>query len=175
MPAQIDHPLRDRIATAITEALSPRVDVLAGWKGGSVAFGTADGYSDIDLYYLVSDNASPELLYALAARALETVSPITMNHAAAPGRYYKLADTGEFLLVDLIFVATSRSDQFLEVERHGQIRPLFDKGDWLRITPLDSNAVAIGREKRRRELAVLSRTLGFRYAISRSRSATRCV
>jgi hypothetical protein len=66
--------------------------VFAGWEGGSVAFGALDAYSDIDLNYLVDDDASFELLYTSAENALETVSPITVSYTAPPGRYYKLRD-----------------------------------------------------------------------------------
>jgi hypothetical protein len=148
----IDQFLRDRISTAISEALRPLPVVFAGWEGGSVAFGALDGYSDIDLNYLVDDDASSELLYASAENALETVSLITASHTVPPGRYYKLKDGGEFLFVDLCFVRVGAPDHFLEVERHGHIRALFDKGDWLRPKPLDEDALATKRDKRYREL-----------------------
>src|ERR1700674_4552417 len=95
----IDESLRDRIASAICRALRPLPNVLAGWEGGSVAFGALDGYSDIDLCFLVDDDASSDLLYAAAEASLETVSPITASHFVPPGRYYKLKEGGEFLLV----------------------------------------------------------------------------
>jgi len=148
----IDHLLRDRICKAVTEALRPFPDVFAGWEGGSAAFGAVDAYSDIDLEYLVADDASFELLYASAERAIETVSPITASHIPLKGRYYKLQDGGDFLLVDLIFFRAGDSDHQLNVERHGDMVPLFDKGDWLRPRPLDEGALAIKRETRYREL-----------------------
>jgi hypothetical protein len=43
-------------------------------------------------------------------------------------------------------------DHYLEVERHGHIIPLFDKGDWLRPRPLDKAALATKRDRRFREL-----------------------
>jgi hypothetical protein len=110
----VDHRLRDRISSAVTEALRPLPAVFAGWEGGSAAFGAVDAYSDIDLEYLVADDACFEFLYAPAERAIETVSPITASHTPVKGRYYKLKDGGDFLLVDLIFselaipIATSR-------------------------------------------------------------------
>ena len=148
----IDHSLRDRISSAVTEALRPLPAVLAGWEGGSAAFGAVDAYSDIDLTYLVADEASFELLYASAEHALEMVSPITASHVVPLGRYYKLKDGGEFLLVDLIFFRVGDPDHHLEVERHGDKLPLFDKGDWLRPRLLDEAALAIKRDERYREL-----------------------
>ena len=68
------------------------------------------------------------------------------------GRYYKLKDGGDFLLVDLIFFRVGDADHHLEVERHGDKLPLFDKGDWLRRRPLDEGALALKRDERYREL-----------------------
>jgi hypothetical protein len=152
MPVMIDHVLRRRISTAITEALRPLPTVLAGWEGGSAAFGTIDAYSDIDLEYLVADDASFELLYEVAERAIQTVSAITSSHTPLKGRYYKLKDGGDFLLVDLIFFRAGDSDPQLDVERHGDRVPLFDKGEWLRPRSVDEGALAIKREARYREL-----------------------
>lgn len=148
----IDHALRERISSAVTEALRPIPSVLAGWEGGSAAFGAVDVYSDIDLEYLVADDASFDLLYASAARGLETVSPITASHTPLKGRYYKLKDGGDFLLVDLVFSRVGDPDLPLGIERHGDRQPLFDKGDWLRRRPLDEKTLALKRNERHREL-----------------------
>ena len=151
----LDYSFRDRISKAVTEALRSLPSVFAGWEGGSAAFGAVDAYSDIDLEYLVADDASFELLYAVAERALETVSPITASHTPLKGRYYKLRDGGDFLLVDLIFTRVGDPDHELDVERHGNLVPLFDKGDWLRRRPLDEEALALKRVQRYRELQTL--------------------
>jgi hypothetical protein len=148
----IDYSLRNRIATAVSDALRPIPSVLAGWEGGSAAFGGVDAYSDIDLEYLVADDASFELLYTSAEGAIETVSAITATHTPLTGRYYKLKDGGDFLLLDLIFFRVGDGDRHLEVERHGDKRTLFDKGDWLRPKPIDEKALALKRDKRYREL-----------------------
>src|SRR5581483_7426389 len=132
-----DHALRARISAAVTEALRPLPVVLAGWEGGSAAFGHVDAYSDIDLIYLVTDDASFEELYTSAERALEAVSPITARYTPQLGRYYQLKDAGDFLLVDLVFLRVGDSERYFEVERHGKGVPLFDKGDWLRPVPVD--------------------------------------
>jgi hypothetical protein len=148
----IDLPLRDRISSVISEALRPLPIVFAGWEDGSAALGALDEYSDIDLHYLVGDDASFELLYASAEKAIETVSPITASYTPPLGRYYKLKEGGEFLLVDLIFFRLGDPDHHLETERHGHILPLFDKGDWLHPVPLDDKTLAISRDRRYREL-----------------------
>jgi hypothetical protein len=148
----VDHALRTRISEAVTAALRPLPEVFAGWEGGSAAFGVVDAFSDIDLEFLVADDASFEHLYVVAEIGLEAVSPITASHTPLQGRYYKLKDGGDFLLVDMIFHRVGGPDHHLDIERHGVNVPLFDKGDWLRPTPLDEGALAIRRDRRYREL-----------------------
>ena len=149
---EVDQSLRDRITTAICRALEPLPTVLAAWEGGSAAFGAVDAYSDIDLNVLVDDDVSVDLLYAAAEASLDAVSPITASHFVPPGRYYKLRDGGEFLLLDLSFFRAGAADHALEVERHGQARPLFDKGEWLHPRQVDEDAIAAKRDRRLQEL-----------------------
>jgi hypothetical protein len=106
-------------------------DVLAGWEGGSAAFGATDEYSDLDLNFLAADTAAMDELYSAGEAAIGSVSPITLVHAQPPGRYYKLEDGGDFFLVDLCLFRAGASGQGLDVERHGRVRRLFDKGNWL--------------------------------------------
>jgi hypothetical protein len=148
----IDQSFRDRISDAVTQALRPLPTVFAGWEGGSAAFGAVDAYSDIDLEYIVADDASFDDLYAVAERAIEAVSPITASHAPLKGRYYKLKDAGDFLLVDLIFLRAGDPDHRLDIERHGERVPLFDKANWLQPSPLDTGALSAQRDRRYREL-----------------------
>lgn len=148
----IDHALRSRISTAVTEVLRPLPAVLAGWEGGSAAFGAVDAYSDLDLEYLVVDDAPLVPLYETAEKAIQTVSAITGSYTPLKGRYYKLRDGGDFLLVDLIFFRVGDADCHLEVERHGEKVPFFDKGEWLRPRPIDEKSPTAAREARYREL-----------------------
>jgi len=165
--------LRDQISGAVSRALEPFSDVLAGWEGGSAAFGLIDNYSDIDLFFLVNDSAPREPLYAAVEDALRGVSPVVASHYLAPGRYYQLEAAGEYLLVDLCLVGVGDPDHYLDIERHGHVRPLFDKGDWLRARPGARVEVESRRAQRCRELQawfVLSQ--GFaRKAIWRGRQA----
>lgn len=144
--------LRDRIISAVCQSLNQHQDVLAGWEGGSAAFGALDDYSDIDLIFLVNDAASIDRLYVAMEDALNAISPITMSHSAPPGRYYKLKDSGDYLLIDSCFVRVGESGHIHHVERHGHMIPLFDKGNWLRPRPLDEDAFTIKRDQRFREL-----------------------
>jgi hypothetical protein len=143
---------RDHITRTLSLALEPIESVRAGWESGSAAFDAVDAYSDIDLNFIVDDQCSLEALYGVAEGALAEVSAITVAHSVPPGRYYKLSEGGEFLFVDLCFFREGTSDHPLEVERHGVVRPLFDKGDWLHPKPLNRAALDAKREARYREL-----------------------
>jgi hypothetical protein len=144
--------LRDRISGAVSNALLPLPHVLAGWEGGSAAFSASDDYSDIDLNYLVDDAISFDVLYAAAEEALSLISPIILNHAAPPGRYFQLQNAGAFLLVDLCFFRLGSRDHCLDVRRHGHPVKLFDKGEWLRERPLSDTAITAAIANRREEL-----------------------
>jgi len=165
--------LRDQISGAVSRALEPLGDILAGWEGGSAAFGLLDSYSDIDLFFLVNHNAALEPLYSAVEDALRGVSPLVASHYVAPGRYYQLEAAGEYLLVDLCLLRVGDSDQYLDIDRHGHVRPLFDKGDWLRPKSDARIEVENKRAQRCRDLQawfVLSQ--GFvRKAILRGRQA----
>ena len=149
-----DAALRGRITEAVSNALQPLAHVLAGWESGSVAFDLEDEYSDIDLNFLLDDASPADAFYAAVESALETVSPIVASHTAPPGRYFKLRDGSDFLLVDVCVFRTANFAERLEIERHGRIRPLFDKGEWLRSDPSAAVSQVARRAKRLEELRV---------------------
>ena len=92
--------LRDRITSALCRALEPLPSVLAGWEGGSAALDAIDEYSDIDLIFLVQDNAVSDELHAASEVAITTVSLITCSHLDGVGRYYKASHHGGFIHID---------------------------------------------------------------------------
>jgi len=143
---------REQITNAVCGVLQPRPDVLAGWEGGSVAFDVADEYSDIDLTFLVADDTGVEPLYAAVEAAIILINPVICSHPEPPGRYYKFRDGGDYLLLDLCFLRTGANDQGLDTERHGEVQPLFDKGDWLSAKHLDTVALESARSERFQEL-----------------------
>lgn len=147
-----DGDLRDRIREAVSNALQPLAHVLAGWESGSVAFDLEDEYSDIDLNFLLDDASPADPFYAVVESALETVSPIVSSHSEPPGRYFKLRDGGEFLLVDVCVFRAGNFTERLDIERHGRARPLFDKGEWLRSDPSAGVSQVARRAKRLEEL-----------------------
>lgn len=147
-----DSALRGRITEVVSNALQPLPHVLAGWESGSVAFDRADEYSDIDLNFLLDDAPAADPLYAVVESALETVSPVAASHSAPPGRYFKMIDGGDFLLVDVCIFRSANYRERLDIERHGRIRPLFDKGQWLRRDASTGVSQVARRAKRVEEL-----------------------
>jgi len=132
----------------LNDALQPLPHVLAGWESGSVAFNLEDEYSDIDLNFLLDDATRADPFYTAVESALETVSPIVTRHSEPPGRYFKLKDGGDFLLVDVCVFQTGNFREYLDTERHGNVRPLFDKGQWLRFDPsVRASGVALRAER----------------------------
>jgi len=147
-----DGALRTRITEAVSNALQPLAHVLAGWESGSVAFELQDEYSDIDLNFLLDDASPVDPLYAVVESALETISPIVARHSEPPGRYFRLRDGGDFLLVDVCVFRAASIKERLDSERHGSIRPLFDKGQWLRSDPSAQVSQVARRSKRLEEI-----------------------
>ncbi|MEM6985532.1 MAG: hypothetical protein AAF499_03240 [Pseudomonadota bacterium] len=129
---------RDRLKAAVLKALQPLDGVLAAWECGSVAFDLEDTYSDIDVSVLLDAQCAEDTVYAAVSNGLETVSPVEATHAEPPGRYFKLRDGGDYGLVDVCLYRVPDLPERLDRARHGDIVPLFDKGDWLQ--PDASNA-----------------------------------
>lgn len=147
-----DCTLRDRITDALCSALRALPYVLAGWEGGSAAFDLVDEYSDIDLNFLLDGADLDEPFYAVVESTLEAVSPLVASHSEPPGRYFKLADSGDFLLVDVCVFQAGAYCEYLDLERHGKLRPLFDKGEWLCINGSEKVSRAARRDKREKDL-----------------------
>lgn len=124
--------LKPIIINAVSMGVRPLTEVLAFWECGSVAFNLEDQYSDIDLNILLSDECGTDSIYKVVESALESVSPIEASHSDPPGRYFKLKGGGDYLLVDVCIYRAGDLAERLDKTRHGNIIPLFDKGDWLR-------------------------------------------
>jgi len=137
---------RDHILTAIHTTLEAEPRALALWEGGSTAFGRADALSDLDLYVLVEDKGVAAVIDAVA-HSLEALSPIAFSHRLPePTRhghaqvFYLLRDTSPGAMVDLVVMRRSVPERFLEEERHGIPRVLFDHTGEIGPMPLDREA-----------------------------------
>lgn len=126
---------RSEITSSLRAVLEPLPFVRAMWEGGSAAWGRDDAYSDVDLQLLVDDD-QVEAAIAVCDDTLARLSPIEIRfevpqptwhgHAQV---FYRLADAGEYLLVDLAVMKRSSRDLFRERERHGERIILFDEHD----------------------------------------------
>jgi len=151
---------RDSIVRALTKGLQPLPSVHAFWESGAAAFNRIDQWSDIDLYIVVDDAAAAAETFLVVEKALAALSPIRLKHEVSwpptsgiYQKFYRLAGTSEFLLVDLAVMTLSAPDKFPVREIHGEAVFLFNKGDTVHIPPLDAEAFVRGLLERRRRLA----------------------
>ncbi len=142
-------------APPVTSSTTPVIHAAS-----SAAFNRIDQWSDIDLYIVVDDAAAAAETFLVVEKALAALSPIRLKHEVSwpptsgiYQKFYRLAGTSEFLLVDLAVMTLSAPDKFLVREIHGEAVFLFNKGDTVRIPPLDAEAFVRGLLERRRRLA----------------------
>lgn len=134
---------RDDLITLLETGLPALPMLRAAWLGGSDATGRADDRSDVDCV-VVAATGEIEAAFAAIERLLESASPIAhryrMPTPAWHGHeqaFYRLARTGPDALVDLLVqdVAAPPESRFLEPERHGTPRALFDREGILDAAP----------------------------------------
>jgi hypothetical protein len=93
--------------------------VYAFWLEGSDALGTADDYSDIDIWIDVAD-AFESPSYEIVETALSELSPIDYMYIEPPGhpklrqRVYHLAGTSEYLMIDFNWQLHSTVQKYKE-------------------------------------------------------------
>ena len=148
---------RDSIVRLLTEALRPLPYVHAFWEAGAAAFNRVDEWSDIDLYIVVDDAEAVSETFLVVEKALTDLSPIRIKHEVSwpptsgiYQKFYRLSATSEFLL--LAVMTLSAPDKFLVREIHVDAVFLFNKGDTVRVPPLDAEAFVRGLLERRRRL-----------------------
>jgi hypothetical protein len=132
---------RQEIIHHITPLLQKTPFIRGMWLGGSDATHRTDEWSDIDLY-LISDDAHVEDTFAELHEALEMLSPISNRYRLPKPTWHgheqeflALRDANPFAQLDIVVLAKSNPDRFLERERHGIALVLFDK-DGLVVPPL---------------------------------------
>ena len=134
---------RERIFRVVLPALEADHTARACWEGGSVAMGRADAYSDIDLY-VVADTARHEPILDAFESALAQAAAIAHTWRVEPPafagvaqRIYLLKDAPRFFAVDCAVLTAEAAVQFLERERHGTPRVVFDRDARIEALPLD--------------------------------------
>jgi hypothetical protein len=137
---------REHLIDVLRQALTEQPGIRAVWIGGSEAFGRADDLSDVDCLVL-ADDAEVEAVFARVEAALMPAGPITYRyrmpmptwhgHAQA---LYQVASLSRFCFLDICVIAASHPDRFLEAERHGHPRVLYDPEGLITPVPIDPAA-----------------------------------
>lgn len=151
---------KDRVRAELVSSLQLNNQALAAWEGGSVANGTSDHYSDIDLVVIGKD--SIEAIFEMIEMALDRVSRISTRYIEPkcfwPGCYqriYFLEGSPKHFFVDVaVFLETSRDVllEFMQPERHGNPVVHFDKIGIVKPHPADMVALKSQHLKRLREI-----------------------
>lgn len=124
---------RQEIINTIRAATEPLPYVTAMWEGGSTAWERDDQWSDVDLQLLIEDESVDDTIDCVD-QTLSELSNIELRFRVPQPTwhghdqvFYRLADAGEFLLIDLAIMKRSNPNQFNERERHGERKLMFDK------------------------------------------------
>jgi predicted nucleotidyltransferase len=147
----IDH---HTLRATVQAALEPLGFVHSLWEAGSTAFGRNDEWSDLDLTADV-DEGQEDATFAAVEEALERLAPIELKWVipvpASHGmhqRFYRLAGTPPYLMVDLTLRRSDQPEHFAEREMHGEPVVLFDKRGQVRSIPMDRTKLAADVERR---------------------------
>jgi hypothetical protein len=134
---------RQQIIQHIRPILERVEFIRAVWLGGSDATDRTDQWSDIDLY-LVADDARVEETFIELHTTLESLSPIETSYRLPSPTWHgheqeflSLLNADPFAQLDIVVMAKSKPDRFLERERHGTALILFDKDGLAVPPPLD--------------------------------------
>lgn len=165
-------PTREHIISTLRTALEPEPAVRAAWLGGSDATGRLDSESDIDLYLIVKPG-TVEACASLLERALTSLAPVEASLRLPMPTWHgfhqafcRLAGTPEWLMVDWLMIEAGTPHPWLDVERHGTPRVLFDK-DGL-VTPSRGDPAARARAIARRVEEIRSRFTLFRHLAAKN-------
>ncbi len=138
---------RNEIIERLASELPLDGAIRGAWLGGSDATGRTDELSDIDLMLIVRPGAI-ETAADVVEQSLLQLSPIRCKlRMPMPSWhgchqcFYQLQLAPEHLMIDWLMIEQGQKHPWLEVERHGTPRVLFDKdGD---ITPAHSDTDAL--------------------------------
>jgi hypothetical protein len=125
---------RQRLVECVVAALEAQPSVHAVWLEGADAAGTADAYSDLDLWADV-DVGSQAQVFACIRAALPTLGPLDVAHRVShphpqlEGRFYRVAGTPPFWFVAVCLQQHGREDGFAP---HNPFRVLFDRSGVVR-------------------------------------------
>lgn len=147
---------------AIIEGLKVRLlenpDIRAAWLGGSDANGRSDAASDVDLMLIVAKGRTESAAEAVE-QAVESISPIRIRlrlpmptwHGFEQA-FYQLQNAPEDVMIDWLIIEEDQRHPWLEAERHGVPRVLFDRAGVVRSVPADLAACRSSAARKVEEL-----------------------
>lgn len=141
---------KNNIIRKLTERLEPLDYVYALWLEGADANGTADEYSDIDIWIDVADDNEAEAIAAIENALCELAEMdykyvMNHNHPHIRQRVYHLQGTSEYLMIDVCWQLHSRprnSYHFYENDVVEAVKVIFDKDNIIRYQPYDQSVFA---------------------------------
>jgi hypothetical protein len=149
---------REQVLSALVEKFASLPEIIALWEAGSAAFNRVDQWSDIDLMVVVQDE-SVQQVFSAAETVLEQLSPISLVYEVPQPswhghhqKFYRLAQAGEYMLVDLAVMKLSSSNRFLEEELHGKAQVFFDRQGIVQPPDLDWKELRQKLEERLEQL-----------------------
>jgi len=163
---------KQAIINKLKERLEPLDYYHALWLEGSDANGTADAYSDIDIWADIDDEREAEAIAAAEAALLEFAAfdykaVLSHSHPQIRQRAYHLAGTCEWLLIDFCFQLHSRPQEycFYEDDTVEAALVIFDKDGVVPykpgLPPVDAEANAALLEKMRCRFTQHSRVIRY--------------
>lgn len=133
---------QEQIIGAVRSGLENNPLVYAFWLEGSGATGAMDEYSDLDLWLDVEDGKEDEILEE-AKTVFSNLGSIDYSyqpekpHPKILYKIFHIADTPEFLLLDVNIQSHSRKFVFTKGLRGEEVRVVFDKAGVVKFKDFD--------------------------------------
>jgi predicted nucleotidyltransferase len=136
---------KQKIIAKLKERLEGLSYVYALWLEGADANGTADEYSDMDIWADIADEKEADAIIATESALLEIAEfdykyVKNHDHPQIRQRTYHLAGTCEYLMIDFCWQLHSRpKDEYVFFENNEieAVKVIFDKEHIIRFKPLD--------------------------------------
>ena len=138
---------RQTLIDGVERALAEQPFVHAAWLEGADAAGTADKYSDIDLWADVEAGAEAQVFAGIRAALLE-LGPLDVEQDAAhphpqlEQRFYRLADVSPFWFIDVCLQQHGRETVFTPDD---PFQTLFDRSGVIQTAAAQPDPDEIGR------------------------------
>ncbi|MCL2773112.1 MAG: Cof-type HAD-IIB family hydrolase [Oscillospiraceae bacterium] len=139
--------VKEKIIEKLKEKLEPLSYVYALWLEGSDANGTADEYSDIDLWADIADEYEAEAIEATES-ALREIAPFDYKYIAKRDHpqiqqiFYHFEGTSEYFMIDFCWQLHSRPQDYAYYKNDNieAAKVIFDKDNIIRYKPLEESA-----------------------------------